>query len=93
MTRVELARWWRELLSRSDALHPAALVVLVAVLLSLSYGAVLAVEPALVAFVIALVAVAKAAACIAAAVLVGRRAVHIVTRYFARRATSRGYSA
>jgi len=92
MSRVELARLWRELLRRADALHPAALVVLVAVLLGLGYGAGLAVEPALVALVVALVAVAKAAACIAAAVFVGRRAVRIVTRHFARPA-SRGYSA
>ncbi|MFH9871585.1 hypothetical protein ACH4NT_36610 [Streptomyces lydicus] len=95
MTRTELTRIWRELLQRTDELHPAALVALITVLLGLAFGAGLVLEPALVAVVTALAALVKAAACLAAAGLLARGAVHLAYRYFARprSGTFRGYSA
>jgi hypothetical protein len=82
---------WRELMWRADALHPVALVAVVVVLLALGYSAGLVLEPALVATVIALVALVKAAAVLAAVALAGRRVVDVITRYFDRRAVTRGY--
>lgn len=93
MTRTDLTRIWREVLQRADELHPAALVALVAVLLGLTFGAGLVLAPALVAVATALVALVKATAGVAAAGLIGRTAVRLAYRYFARPGTFRGFSA
>lgn len=95
MTGPDFNRVGRQLLQRTDELHPAALVALVAVLLGLTFGAGLVLAPALVAVATALVALVKAAAGVAAAGLIGRTAVRLAYHYFARprSGTFRGFSA
>ncbi|MEU7222282.1 hypothetical protein [Streptomyces chrestomyceticus] len=92
--RIEFGYIRRAVLRYADGLHPVALVALTVVLLGLGYGVSVVLAPALLAVVTALVALVKVAAVAAAAGLLGRLAVHLFRRHFARPSrVSRGVSA
>jgi len=77
-----LARTVRLFLGDVDRLHPAALLVLVPVLVGLAYLA----APVLISLCAALVGVVKAGATLTGAALIGRLAVRTATTY--RRASA-----
>ncbi|WP_189971785.1 hypothetical protein [Streptomyces violascens] len=75
--RPALARLVRTLLGLADRLHPAALLILVLVLVGLVYAA----APVLVTLLTALVTVLKAGAFLGGGVILGRLAVRAAATY------------
>ncbi|WP_157879836.1 hypothetical protein [Streptomyces yangpuensis] len=76
----------RRLIERADRLHPAALVVLVAVLLAVGYGAGVVLVAAAMAVVTAVAALLKAAAVVIAGWLLLRLVYRGAVRWSAGRA-------